>query len=101
LEQVIALLSVAERRLVKLYWGSKLSVDEIYDAFSVDRFKQYLTDLKIDQPKDIYKKINQLAGKCFTTAKQKFPNEVVDYNINKKTMKFLLRQFLHNFQIEV
>lgn len=92
-------LTDAERRLLLLYWGEKLSVSEIYYTFSFGGFQEYLGNLSIEQAKDIYRVINQLIKKSLKIVSELFPNEKTDYDLNERKIKVLLKNFYHNFEI--
>ena len=99
IKRIMGELSSAERRLLLLYWGENLSIDDIFNTFSTKPFRDYLESLELKKPKDIYSSITNITNKAFLLGKKEFSHVFEDYKINMQIMRRLLKTFLQNFEL--
>ena len=93
---IIETLTEAERRLIVLYWRNGESIDQIFENFS-SYFQDYLDELNISSPQDIYPTITKLIKKLTKSMNDLFPELIQDYKLSTRQIRPLIKQYLYDF----
>ena len=96
LRTIIETLTEAERRLMILHWGTRESADQIFENFS-SYFQDYLDELNISSPQDIYPTITKLVKKLTKSMNDLFPELIQDYKLSTRQIRPLIKQYLYDF----
>lgn len=89
--KVIDTLTDAESRFLSIYYFK--NAKQVYE--SISKFSDYMEELNISNIKDIYAVYTRLQIKVVNNFEELFPNEFVEYEINRKKIKNSLKIYYY------
>jgi len=95
LQRIFNSLHKSERRLLQLYWGADLTIDQIYRFLSANNNKEMDLNFELKTPQNIYKVIDKIISTMFDIVKTEYRNFYKDYHMTKESLKETVKIYLH------